>query len=314
MEAVLSLSSDPLNLFQDISLSSTDREILSCVDGKHSLKDILSLSSLGDLETLKTIHALLSSRIIEIKKSDTESPQLTAEEIIADSGAEVDQRFIERLDYMDQNYETLGYYGVLGIPESASLGDIKKAYYRVAKEFHPDRHFSSQSEDLKEKLNRIFFYITEAYKTISDPVKRKEYDKHFSLKPEGANSNQNMALERFQEGKLLMREKNFPEAAKLFAQAIYLDHSVAKYHYFYGNALCGSGKHREAVEAIRQALRLDPLNTNYVAELGHIYLNLGFMTRATATFEKALKLSPSNEKALEGMRKMEANKQRVPHG
>ncbi len=311
MDAVLSLSPDPLNLFQDISLSDRDREILSFVDGRRSLKDILSLSSLSDFETLKTIHALLSIRIIVVKKKYDEHPELSPEEVITEREVEIDTKFVERLEKLYHNYETLGYHGVLGVDEFVSMEEIKRAYYRVAKEFHPDRHFSSPSEDMKEKLHAIFSYITEAYKTLSDSEKREEYNKSLSIKPKKENSNTEIAMERFHEGKSKIRKGNFSEASELLAQAVYLDDSVARYYYYHGYALRELGKHREAVEAINKALKLDPLNADCVAELGHIYLSLGFQTRATKTFEKALKLSPSNERALEGMGKKEVTNQRA---
>jgi len=68
----------------------------------------------------------------------------------------------------------LGYYRVLGIKEWASNDEIKKAYFRTAKEFHPDRHLYL-TEEMKDKLNSIFVYITNAYSTLIDPQKRKEY-------------------------------------------------------------------------------------------------------------------------------------------
>ncbi|MFA5106433.1 MAG: molecular chaperone DnaJ [Candidatus Micrarchaeia archaeon] len=61
------------------------------------------------------------------------------------------------------------YYEVLGVQKTASVDEIKKAYRKLALEFHPDRNKSSDAEEK-------FKEISEAYAVLSDPEKRKIYD------------------------------------------------------------------------------------------------------------------------------------------
>jgi curved DNA-binding protein len=70
----------------------------------------------------------------------------------------------------------MGYYKVLGIRNYATELQIRQSYRTVAKEFHPDLHMDFP-DDLKEKLHTLFSFINAAYSTLSDPRKRKEYDK-----------------------------------------------------------------------------------------------------------------------------------------
>jgi DnaJ-class molecular chaperone len=60
------------------------------------------------------------------------------------------------------------YYQLLGVPSDASEGEIKTAYRRLARKFHPD---SGQPGDVER-----FREIQEAYEVLSDPEKRRHYD------------------------------------------------------------------------------------------------------------------------------------------
>ncbi|KAG7222539.1 hypothetical protein INR49_031654 [Caranx melampygus] len=62
------------------------------------------------------------------------------------------------------------FYEVLGVARSASQKDIKKAYYQLAKKYHPDTN--PDDPEAKEK----FAKLAEAYEVLSDEVKRKQYD------------------------------------------------------------------------------------------------------------------------------------------
>ena len=72
------------------------------------------------------------------------------------------------------------YYKVLGVDRKASQDDIKKAYRKLARKYHPDTNKDAGAEDR-------FKQISEAYDTLSDPDKRKKYDRGGSLFGGGAN-------------------------------------------------------------------------------------------------------------------------------
>jgi len=70
------------------------------------------------------------------------------------------------------------YYEVLGVSKSASQDDIKKAYRKLAVEFHPDKN---KSKDAEEKFKEI----SEAYEVLSNPQKRQGYDQFGAAGPQG---------------------------------------------------------------------------------------------------------------------------------
>jgi curved DNA-binding protein len=68
------------------------------------------------------------------------------------------------------------YYATLGVAKDASADDIKKAYRKLARKYHPD---VSKEKDAKEKFQEV----SEAYETLKDPEKRAAYDQLGSFQP-----------------------------------------------------------------------------------------------------------------------------------
>uniref|UniRef100_A0A8C3B192 J domain-containing protein n=1 Tax=Cyclopterus lumpus TaxID=8103 RepID=A0A8C3B192_CYCLU len=65
------------------------------------------------------------------------------------------------------------YYTVLGVSQTASQDDIKKAYRKLALKWHPDKN-----PDNKEEAERKFKELSEAYEVLSDSNKRDAYDRY----------------------------------------------------------------------------------------------------------------------------------------
>ena len=303
IDTILYYSAEPLNLFQDIKFTEEDKYILSLLDSTLTLKDIFSVSSIGEFKTMKIICAMISIRMVETKGEKILKNHNIAK-IIKEPLKDVDSAFVEEVEDLYKRCQSLDYYSLLGIEKSATQDQIRKAYYITAKEFHPDRHFYSRSETLKSKLNIILSYITEAYKTLTVSNLKEQYDKSLKVTTPRTTSKSETARLRFQEGREAFKKKQFPDAVELFGQAVYLDKSVADYHFYLGLAYGKQKKFHDAEKSIRTALSYDSFNTDYLVELGHIYLEIGFKLRAKSTFEKASKLDPSNKKAREGLQKI----------
>ncbi|MGB4024787.1 MAG: DnaJ domain-containing protein, partial [Acutalibacteraceae bacterium] len=74
------------------------------------------------------------------------------------------------------------YYEVLGVSRDASTDEIKKAYRKLAKKYHPDVNPDNKEAEAK------FKEATEAYEVLSDSEKRAQYDRfgHAAFDPNSA--------------------------------------------------------------------------------------------------------------------------------
>lgn len=90
--------------------------------------------------------------------------------------ASVPPEVLDRIDYYYARHKNLGYYGILNLKEYATEREVREAYFSMVKELHPDR-FEGLPDDFLRKVQTVFVYISEAYRTLSDPGLRTEYDR-----------------------------------------------------------------------------------------------------------------------------------------
>ena len=70
--------------------------------------------------------------------------------------------------------ESKDYYSILGVSKDATADDLKKAYRKLAKQYHPD---AQHTEEDKKNAEAKFKEINEAYSVLSDDNKRAQYDR-----------------------------------------------------------------------------------------------------------------------------------------
>lgn len=76
---------------------------------------------------------------------------------------------------LSSTLDELDYFQILKLPKEAPPSEIKRAFYRESRTYHPDRFYHLRDEATKEKVHEIYKRITEAYSVLRDDLKRRKY-------------------------------------------------------------------------------------------------------------------------------------------
>ena len=112
-------------------------------------------------------------------------PPYGPEELEGDFDLDMDKR----RTILDRYYriDSLNHYEVLGMQSDAERKTIKSAYYELVALIHPDKYFGKNVGHFREKMERCFARITEAYNVLSRPDTRERYDAYLKSQQQVAD-------------------------------------------------------------------------------------------------------------------------------
>ncbi|MEK6681714.1 MAG: DUF4388 domain-containing protein [Nitrospirota bacterium] len=306
LDSIPAVSSNPLNIFQDIKLAGDEEKILLLVNGKNRLKDICNISEQNEFNALRSIYLLYAIGFLAEKKEGEEKAKEAIEIKEEAAKPEADSLDIKKIHGAYLNLKDQNNYELLGVREDAAEAEIRKAYFRLAKEYHPDRHLQKEMSELKNELESLFGRITEAYNILIDEEKKREYDMSLATrlmkhkeKEESREDSIYKARAQFIIGKKNMDKGNHWGAADAFRWATRLDPHNAQYFSYLGYALSHIPRRlHEAEESCKKAISIEPSNPEHYINIGRIYKKAGLENKAKDSFEEALRWEPENEAAL----------------
>ncbi|NOY28545.1 MAG: DnaJ domain-containing protein [Oligoflexia bacterium] len=84
---------------------------------------------------------------------------------------------MQAIDHMFGELEKGTSYGLLNIASDATPEQVRTAYYRLSRQWHPDRFFRKEVGEYADRIEMVFVGITQAYQILKSPEKRKAYDR-----------------------------------------------------------------------------------------------------------------------------------------
>lgn len=198
------------------------------------------------------------------------------------------------------------HFKALGVDPAATEEQIRRAYYKLARRYHPDRYYGPDYEDLRPQAEKAFAAATEAYNTLADQTSRAEYERDLSAgaagpqKPEvdkGAAARESYIRAK----KHLEAEEPF-DALRLLEEACKADPSKEDYWLLLGTVQAKNPRWRKkAEESYQKAAEINPTSPRAYLLLGKLYQSGNLARRAAEMFKKVLEWDPENEEALEAL-------------
>jgi len=212
-----------------------------------------------------------------------------------------------------ESYERIkdkDYFDVLGVNRNADNNEIRRAYFKLAKQFHPDCLNPSLKKS-KIALD-LFNTITMAYEILSDPKERKIYERTFRAKEDRNQLEQAEKQAKderaFNRSVTLINESQYSQAIEILSelndkhpnQARILSHlSFAEFLREYKS----NPKIRSKAEAtIYKALEISPKYEQAYVFLGRIAQKMDEIAKAKSFFNKALEINQNNVDAIREIR------------
>lgn len=264
------------------------------------------------------VNAMRSAKL-ELKREAkiatvTVEPEVTEEEapleIPAEEAPKTPEIAITLVEYLKRTESAATHYDVLGIDPKSEIADIKRAYFGLAKMFHPDK-FHSEGGKTFERIQSAFTLLTKAHEALKDAEARDLYDyrmrKEIADREEAeaagdaaqeAGSQAAQASISFERGFNLLLEGDAESALPFLARAVHYDARVARYHAYYGKALAADETKRHKAEAeIQIAIKLDPESPTFRVLLAEFFIQYNLTKRAQGELTRLLEKFPDNREA-----------------
>jgi serine/threonine-protein kinase len=247
-----------------------------------------------------------------------------ASEATRKAAAETRRREIQDLH---DGLRSKDHFEILGIARSATADEVKDAYFRLARPYHPDAPLDPSLEDLRDKRSAVFIRLGAAYETLRNPTSRKRYETAFPPRraprpepppaatppapppPPDPAAEARLAAIDVAKAQRLMTDEKYWDAIQLLEGAIpRLDATASRRaRVVLARAYMKNPKWRHrAEEVLGQVVREAPDAPEPYLVLGELYRGAQLRARAAAMYRKVLQLSPRNDEALNALRAIDA--------
>jgi tetratricopeptide (TPR) repeat protein len=310
---------------ESLSLSAAHGFILSRIDGKTSVNDLLAILPPEEEEVAaRFLFGLLVMRVVDYDPPLSESGFQVKDLVQLHADTQALERVQERS--IRQKYEEVRQqnpYEILGVATTASRAEVERAYEQLKSQYSRERLAPRVREKCRSEISVIESRLVEAFLTLTQPARgvsrarpapssppERDAPADFALRVEldrpkskvEADQASRIADLYFAKGMRCMREGDYHNAIQYGKLAISHNASNARYYCLLADCQVRNPEgrwQRMAEENYRRATQLDPWNPEYWVSLGRLYKRRGMRLRARKNFEEALKLVPNKSEILE---------------
>jgi tetratricopeptide (TPR) repeat protein len=350
IDRTLVLSSNPLLRVQKLTLSPADGFVLSRVDGTLTAREVFLIIPLPQEDTERSLFGLLCTGTLEfLPRTATSRARAAVEtERAAPAAApaprpapalptpppaaaparpaEDARRAMEgqRQQIVDAyaGIKSQDFFEFLGVARDADERQVKEAYFRLAKPFHPDAALDPSLSDVRSKREAVFLHLGQVYETLRNPANRARYERMLEVRsprrpqvsssaaappadtappPPDKAQQQEVALEAIRTGVRLVKEGKYWDAIQVLEPVVaQLEGpprlkarvTLARAYVKNPNWL------RRAEETLLAVLQESRDYVEAYVVLGQVYRASDQPARAVGVYRKALELQPGHEEAL----------------
>jgi tetratricopeptide (TPR) repeat protein len=290
-------------------LTAADRDILDKVNGTDPAEAILMTLTMPGEQFWKSLYLFYCLGVVDLPGLGAESGAKDPRSHVrppSASHAGVPREIAEVLSFRDM-LPAMTLYQILNVPKTAAEEDIKKAYFQLARKFHPDRFDRKIAAEFKGPIDEVFDGINNAYRVLSNKDSRRVYDAKSG--PVAAQEDVQEAYRRadvkFRQGKTLYGQGRYNEAISYLEESIRIRRD--KGDYFLLVAMCESRIKiyvKKAEQDFLKAIQLEPWNPEGHVGLAMLYKDEGLQIKAIKQLEKALEAEPDHAAAREALEEL----------
>jgi tetratricopeptide (TPR) repeat protein len=181
-------------------------------------------------------------------------------------------------------------YALLGVSRGVDHRHLKRSYFKLSKEIHPDRHYGKKLGSFAERLSVVFEAVSRAYAKLTEPEPARGDNAH----AEALQTPQEYAAELFERACAVEVGGNALEAMKLFAAAVRVEPQT-RYLRRAANCALAAQQPKTALEYAKKAQAQAPDDPSCARLLATAFRAAGKLTDAEEVLVMAMALKSEND-------------------
>jgi hypothetical protein len=185
-------------------------------------------------------------------------------------------------------------WALLGVPHGADAKLLKRSYFKLSKEIHPDRYYGRNLGSFADRLSAVFEAVSRAYAKLTSPEKSKGSGAHVAVNAEQPQSPQEYAKELFDRACGLEVQGDPLGAMKLFAAAVRID-GQTRYLRRAASCALAAGQPKTALEYAKKAQAQAPQDPSSARLLAQAFRAAGKLGDAEEVLVMAMAIKSEND-------------------